>query len=110
MEFYQASKDVKRWTPTVNEARAADGIARKCMMTRSPEIVEKIDRYRRQFVGLLVGGEKVVWVNYFLDESGSFKSWKTSIVRVKDGGPHFFELKISLRSATCYDLYIHGEA
>jgi hypothetical protein len=100
----------KGWTPSEKEAMKAEEIARGCLKKDAPRICQNLDRYKRQFVGLIVDGKKAVWINYFHDVDGNIKDWKKELVIVKDGGEDFFEIKVDLESASCFGLYVHGEA
>ena len=56
-----------------------------------------------------ISQRKMIFINYFVQRPG-FDYWKERLVRVKDGGTNFFEVRVDLASATCEQLYVHGEA
>lgn len=101
--------EMERWTPSVDEALRADAIARECTEREAPEVHARYDEYTRQYVGYLHENQKLIFINYFFERPG-FDYWKEKLVRVKDGGSNFFEVRVDLATSTCAQMYIHGEA
>lgn len=101
--------EVERWTPTVEDALRADAIARQCVKEKAPEVHGRYDEYSRQYVGYLQDGRRLVFINYFIERS-DFAYWKKKLVRVKDGGSNYFEVRVDLASGTCVQVTVHGEA
>jgi len=66
--------------------------------------------YNKQCVAVInQKGEKEVWVNCICKKDVD-SNVKYNIVRVKDGGSCFLNLKINLTTGKCSDVYINGEA
>lgn len=101
---------LKRWTPTIEEALEADGIAARCLKEDAPEVFKNLKSYKRQYVGFFREGKKYIFINYFWVSEDRFKNWDSVLVKIKDGGRYFLEIKVDLRSGSCKDLYVHGEA
>jgi len=101
---------LKRWTPTIGDALEADGIAARCLKEDAPEVFKNLKNYKRQYVGFYKEGKKYIFINYFRDSGDRFENWESVLVKVKDGGMNFLEIKVELRSGSCEDLYVHGEA
>lgn len=65
--------------------------------------------YYRQYIPTVnTAGEKEIFVNCFCEIMGS--DWKTSIVRVMDGGSCFFQFKINLKTKKIRDFWVNGVA
>ena len=101
--------EMERWTPSTDEAMKADAIARECIREEAPEVHERYDVYTRQYVGYLHEGRKLIFINYFTQRP-DFDDWRKALVRVKDGGINFFEVRVDLATSTCVQVYVHGEA
>jgi len=101
--------DVERWTPIVDEALRADAIARECVKSKAPEVHARYDEYSRQYVGYVHESQRLIFINYFFHRP-DFDDWKQKLVRVKDGGFNFFEVRVDLATSTCVEMYVHGEA
>jgi hypothetical protein len=68
-------------------------------------VASKLAGYRRQFVGVVVGGRRLIFGNFFCRETPA-----TEPVDVDDGGDCYFELFYDPTSHEFSRLYIHGEA
>lgn len=51
-------------------------------------IVENLEEYRRQYLGVVVDGEKRIWVNAFFSDT-SFPDWERFPVDVDGGGRNY---------------------
>lgn len=71
-------------------------------------IVENLGKYRRQYVGIVVDGEKRIWCNSFF--SDSFPDWERLPVDVDGGGNRFWQIEYSLSKDECTDFSVHGES
>ena len=72
-------------------------------------VLENLMGYRRQYVGLIVEGEKRIWCNAFLPD-GSFPDWELDPVYVLDGGRDFWEIEYIPLTDECIRFHVHGEA
>ena len=72
-------------------------------------IVENLEKYRRQYVGIVVDGEKRIWCNsFFFDDS--FPEWKRVPVDVDGGGRNFWQIEYLLLEDECINFHVHGES
>lgn len=109
IEYLQ--KDYGRWTPTKEDIIETEKSLKEYLKENAPRISEKLSKYKRQYFGLIdKNGDKIIWINCFLDYEGYHKNWKADLVYVLDGGLNFFEIKVNLKTRKCFDLYVHGEA
>ena len=70
----------------------------------------ELSRYKRQYVPVInQKGEKIIWINFFCQDSNSV-NWKIDIPIVADGGNCYFNLKINLTTKQYSDLRINGYA
>jgi hypothetical protein len=72
-------------------------------------LAERVAAYKRQYVGLLKDGHRVVWANFFCDVD-SHTSWRKSPVDVDDGGDCYFQVEYDLDADTLSNLAVNGEA
>jgi hypothetical protein len=60
------------------------------------ELLSKAGKSRRQYLGIIVEGKKVIWVNCFPEkrpmEDDPFAQWDSNIIVVRDGGSDFWGL------------------
>jgi hypothetical protein len=115
-EFVKALTGTVRkdfWTPTREDAlRLEEKIEfhlRKVSDKRSPALWSKLAEYKRQYAGIVEGGRRKIYANFFCN-SAKITDWKTRPVAVEDGGDCFFQIKYDVDAATFSDLYINGEA
>ena len=104
-------REYGRWTPQKEDVIGAERLLKEYILENAPNIDKKLSQYRRQYFGLIdKDGEKIIWINCFLDYEDYHKNWKADLVYVLDGGLNFFEIKVNLKTRKCFDLYVHGEA
>jgi hypothetical protein len=107
------------WKPSVEDVARAEACIRQVLVSvrEDPDdyrsehaafILENLEQYRRQYVGIAVEGEKRIWVNTFFDD-GLFPDWMREPVYVLDGGNHFWQIEYHLLEGECTDFYVHGE-
>jgi hypothetical protein len=73
------------------------------------DLPDKFREYRRQYVGEIVEGKKVIFINFFCVCYG-LDYWKRDLVRVWDGGDCFFPIIYNIKTKEFSDLWINGEA
>jgi hypothetical protein len=98
------------WTPTLSDVGNAESLIQGCLSKEYPNILAKLEKYKRQYVGFIDdSGQKKMWVNFFtlMDES---YNWKKDIYMVLDGGDNYFNLTFDLESNQCKDIKVNGEA
>lgn len=72
-------------------------------------ILENLEKYRRQYVGIVVDGEKRIWCNLFLSDD-SFPEWTRIPVDVDGGGNHFWQIDYTVPKDECIHFSVHGES
>jgi hypothetical protein len=91
------------------------------MQTRNrPTIKELVEltalapKSRRQYVGMILDGRKVVWVNAIPQkprkEVDPFANWKREIIDVSDGGPKFWGVVYDVGKHSFEKLILNGSA
>ncbi len=93
------------WTPDVSQIvrleKAFPDAFKKAVMSQRAEyrknLVDQMDKYARQYGGIVTGGRKVIYVNGFLAHMIDFdgtdlanQKWRRQANIVCDGGPSFF--------------------
>jgi hypothetical protein len=110
------------WEPSVNDAAKAEGCIRRYLVSVQDDpnldayqkenvvfILNNLEEYQRQYVGILVDGEKRIGCNLFLSDH-SFADWERVPVFLIDGGKYFWQIEYDLPKDECINFYIHGEA
>ena len=65
--------------------------------------------YPRQYVGFLRRGRRVIYGNFFCDNS-YHRDWHDRPVRVADGGDCYFQVSYDVKDGRFFDLTVNGEA
>lgn len=73
-----------------------------------PGPLRDLSEYKRQYLGILVNEQQVIFVNFFCNAHGL--DWSHEFVFIADGGSCYFEVKYNLETGEFFDLSIHGEA
>jgi hypothetical protein len=101
------------WTPAKEDvARLEEKLEfhlRKVSDKRSPALWSKLRDYKRQYAGIVEGGRRKIYANFFCNNA-KITDWKMRPVAVEDGGDCFFQIKYDIEAGTFSDLYINGEA
>jgi hypothetical protein len=102
------------WTPTADdilnpEERLADYLRQNPeAFYRQPPVWERLDEYQRQYIGLMFKGDRIIYGNFFCDDTGM--DWQQEFVIVLDGGDCFFQVKYDVKSGLFIGLQVNGEA
>ncbi len=108
------------WPPTPADLDAADLLLPTCLPTAGtlapeeaeqlPKIVATLDQYRRQVVPFRgEQGQRLLWLNLFVDASGDrHPQWRSEYVSVRGGGRHYFSILVDLDARRCSDLQINS--
>lgn len=72
-------------------------------------ISENLDQYRRQYVGVVVGGERRIWCNLFFSD-GSFLDWERVPVDVDGGGNRYWQIYYIVPDDECVGFSVHGQS
>lgn len=112
MKAFSGMTEKETWTPDKNEIIKLEAriksYVKKAAAKSSPKLWSKLATYKRQYLGIMRNGRKVIFSNFFCQ---SFDiDWKTTPVAVDDGGDCFFTVHYDSATATFSDLGINGEA
>ena len=110
------------WEPSVDDISRAEGCLKQFLVAAQDNpslrdyqkedaafVLENLTRYRRQYVGIDVDGEKRIWCNLFHFDDPS-KDWKRDPVYALDGGRDFWEIAYIPLKDDCTNFYVHGES
>jgi hypothetical protein len=119
---YMFDEDTEFWQPSIDDISKAEACIRRFLdsapdnpdldayrKANAPFILEHLQEYRRQYVGIVVDGEKRIWCNAFWPRD-SYPDWQRLPVYVLDGGRDFWVIEYVLDRDECTDFYVHGEA
>lgn len=117
--FDEAS--TKFWEPSIDDVSRAEQCIKQYLTSaqddpdlypfqteNAPIILENLGKYRRQYVGIVVDGEKRIWTNSFFPED-AFPEWERAPVYVLDGGNDFWQIQYDPQKDECTNFYVHGE-
>ncbi len=112
MKAFSGMTEKETWTPDKNEIIKLEAriksYLKKAAAKRSPNLWSKLATYKRQYVGVVRNGRRMIFINFFCQ---SFDiDWKTTPVAVDDGGDCYFTVLYDSASATFSELRINGEA
>jgi hypothetical protein len=112
MKAFSGLAEKEAWTPgrdsVIKLEERIESYLKKAAAQRSPNLWSKLKKYKRQYVGVMRNGRKVIFANFFCDAFDA--DWKTNPVAVDDGGDCFFNLLYDPGSSAFSDLQINGEA
>jgi hypothetical protein len=99
------------WTPGERDVLALEaGLVRFLQASApaaSPELWQKQPAYKRQYVGLIRDGRRLVHASFFCSTAGD--EWRSQVLFVLDGGDCFFQLTYDVERGTYGDLMVNGE-
>ena len=102
------------WTPSADEiSEIEDEIAGYLDQNSKefywePPVWERLDEYQRQYIGLMRGGKRIIYGNYFCD-SGK-QNWRQDFVFAIDGGECYFQVEYDVESGLFIKLRVNGES
>jgi hypothetical protein len=110
------------WVPSEDDVSSAEKCIRQFLVSaqQNPEldtyqkqsaafILENLEKYRRQYAGIVVDGEKRIWCNLFFS-ADSFPEWKRIPVDVDGGGNHYWQIDYIVPRDECIHFSVHGES
>jgi len=100
------------WTPGRDDVLVFEQRLEPYLQQAAPQTypgpLRELNVYQRQYVGILVDEQRVIFANFFCNAYDT--DWQREIVFVLDGGSCYFEVKYDVETDEFYDLSIHGEA
>jgi len=74
------------------------------------QILEHLAAYRRQYVGIVVQGEKRLFVNCFRGDPQRHSSWRQQLVDVDDGGLDYWRIQYRVDRKRFLEVDINSDA
>ncbi len=98
--------------PYIYNFKSREGDVTYCNEDSLEFVKKNINRYKRQYIGKLIDGRKVLFCNFLLiDEEDDYLSdWKTNYHMIFDGGPRYFHVNYDVENKTFSDFFINGYA
>ena len=110
-----SGEPIEYWTPSEQDVLSLENELTVFLQQNADLFVlqdipvwERLDEYNRQYVGLILDGQNIVYANYFCRSIGT--EWKQDFVFVLDGGACYFQFKYDADSGEFFDLQVNGEA
>jgi hypothetical protein len=105
-------KGASYWTPMEADISEAEKnlvpFLEKSKDRSAPEILKRIEMYKRQYRGIVLDGHKQIFINFFCETYS--EDWKNEEMIAVDGGSCFFNLRFAIETMTFSDLEINGYA
>ncbi len=73
-----------------------------------PPIWERAPRYKRQYLGIVEDGTRLIYANFFC--TAGDESWRETFVFVMDGGDCYFQLKYNPQTHEFTAFSVNGES
>ena len=103
------------WSPAESDVNAIENGLASYLQENSDgsssegeHVWERLDEYNRQYIGVIIDGQNIVFANFFCDSAGL--DWRNKFVIVLDGGDCFFQFKYNMVEGVFFDLWINGSA
>lgn len=103
-------RGLEYWTPSRSDVLEAEARVGGYLQSAAPEIAKKLTHYKRQYSGVVKDQRQLIYLNFFIADSGLDGDWGTQPVDVDDGGDAYFQVFYDLGTATLEGLLINGEA
>jgi len=112
--------DISFWEPKIKDIEEAEESIKKFLLNEKvsaksefykrqlTEILDSYKVYKRQYVGLILNTEKIIWCNYLFDQSDKFK--RNFDLIVLDGGSAYWRILYNLENKSCSNLTVNSEA
>lgn len=108
-------KAIDYWTPSEKDIRMLENNLPAFLQKNSDQfytpdapVLERLNEYNRQYIGIVLSEEKVIYANYFC---ASFDvDWKKNFVFLLDGGACYFQFNYDTNTGELFDLKVNGEA
>jgi hypothetical protein len=111
------------WMPTTSQLREVEHslptflskeLESRPSLRELHEVIALEPKYRRQYVGMIENGRKVIWVNCIPQTSEEgvdpFANWSREIIDVSDGGSSFWGVVYDLEKHSFDKLILNGSA
>ncbi len=105
------------WAPAQQDVLRIEYRLATYLKYRKPEqdeeLFKKLPQYKRQYVGIVTGGKKKIWINLFhndfLRKTRNKNKWKNSPLCVDGGGAAFFSIIYDLKTEGFSDFSLNAE-
>jgi hypothetical protein len=111
--FGNQGDEASYWLPTVEDVAKAEALLPHYLATSETEdahdLPPQLDRYGRQYFGILEKGRRVLVINAFCTRLDR-KDLRTRLVRMLDGGDCFFQAYYDVAADKFVGLAVNGDA
>jgi hypothetical protein len=101
------------WQPSLADIsrleKALPATLAKAPQARELNIPRVLQSWRRQYVGIVRGGKRFLYANFFpVNDPGEHPGWRSRPVVVCDGGPAFFGAEMEIGTGRMTHLAFNG--
>ncbi len=98
-------------TITNIEVQKAEKLFEKYLRSLDPNLLLKLNSYKRQYVGISSQGRKIIYINFAKSTAHRTpKDWEEELFFTFDGGSDYMNVKVNIDDNFCYDFSVNGEA
>jgi hypothetical protein len=112
VDLHLYPKGASFWTPAESDILSAEKaltpFLKQSHNLNAPEILKRLETYKRQYRGVVLRGRKQIFIRFFCEISSD--SWMTEETIIVDGGSCFFNLQYSPETKTFSHFWVNGQA
>lgn len=107
------------WDVSAEDVRRAEAALPVAAKQRAPDLEVPLERYTRQYVGVVMEGRRLLYLNLLHEDSlrstpddteEERGAWRRELVVVDDGGDWYVEAFFDSETGEFTELWVHGEA
>ncbi|UOG36235.1 hypothetical protein MAL01_19175 (plasmid) [Leptospira noguchii] len=98
-------------TITNDNVERAERIFKNYLHIVDPKLLNKLNLYKRQYVGIQSQGKRIVYINFAkIVSPWTQEDWERELFFSFDGGGDYMNVKVNIDDEFCYDFSINGDA
>ncbi|EQA72820.1 hypothetical protein [Leptospira noguchii] len=98
-------------TITAANVEKAEKIFKNYLRVIDPKLLNNLNLYKRQYVGIQSQGKRIVYINFAKSISTwTRKDWEDDLFFSLDGGSNYMNVKVNIDDEFCFDFSVNGEA
>ena len=105
---------VQHWCPSPEQVLSAESGMRAHLLGslawHSPRIRADLPRYKRQYVGFVRAGKRLIYIQFFHPDSGPVRdgSWSNTFFTIMGGGDYFFRMLYDPAAKRHFDVWVNA--
>lgn len=96
------------WLPRASDIEFVEKGLLSQLELRGPNAERHLQGRIRQYVGIVRGGQRFIYGNFFPDNMKIFPGWKVAVLITCDGGEHNFGVEFNAKTGVISHLDFNG--